>query len=269
MIVAHELPAGWVDTGEADKIQPSEVAGLVHTVTLEPADVETLRGPAGDQGPAGPQGPQGIEGPQGPAGPQGDQGPAGPAGPQGPQGDQGPQGIQGPQGPAGPATQSILPAGMIGAFRRSAAPAGWLAMIGVGVLVANYPELVAACYVGDADNATAEGFYRCNAADGSGRNVAGDYLFIEDMRENFIRGWTPGGARKLGAYQADALQNHQHEFPFLAGSSGGQYGLIDSANSGSSGRPAVWGVHPSARYDAETRPRNRSYLICVSTGKAV
>ena len=51
--------------------QPSEVAGLVHEVSLEAADIELLRGP---------QGPQGLKGDTGATGPQGPKGPQGPAG---------------------------------------------------------------------------------------------------------------------------------------------------------------------------------------------
>jgi len=65
MIVAHELPAGWVDTGETDRIQPSAVAGLSHVVTLEPEDVELLRGPAGADGAQGEKGDKGDAGPAG------------------------------------------------------------------------------------------------------------------------------------------------------------------------------------------------------------
>lgn len=75
MIVSHVKPEGWVDTGEAGKIQPSEVAGLVHSVSLEAADIELLRGPQGpqglkgDTGATGPQGPQGVQGAAGQSGP--------------------------------------------------------------------------------------------------------------------------------------------------------------------------------------------------------
>jgi len=111
MIVSHVKPESWVDTGEAGKIQPSEVAGLVHSVSLEAADIELLRGPEGPQGPQGPQGEPGpvgpagegvgIPGPQGEPGPQGPQGLKGDTGPQGPQGLKGDTGETGPQGPQG------------------------------------------------------------------------------------------------------------------------------------------------------------------------
>lgn len=42
MLITHELPAGWVDTGEAGRIQPSHVAGMVHVAELEAADVAAI-----------------------------------------------------------------------------------------------------------------------------------------------------------------------------------------------------------------------------------
>lgn len=44
MLITHELPAGWVDTGEASRIQPSHVAGMAHVVELEPADIVAIGG---------------------------------------------------------------------------------------------------------------------------------------------------------------------------------------------------------------------------------
>lgn len=59
MLIQHELPPGWEDTDEPGKIQPSAVVGLAHVLTMEPGDIEALRGPAGPQGPQGVQGPAG------------------------------------------------------------------------------------------------------------------------------------------------------------------------------------------------------------------
>lgn len=42
MKVRHVRPEGWVDTGEVGVIQPSDVAGLVHEVEFEPADLLPL-----------------------------------------------------------------------------------------------------------------------------------------------------------------------------------------------------------------------------------
>ena len=118
MIIQHVKPAGWVDTAEADKIQPSEVAGMVHVVTLEAEDLIALRGDEGPQGvpgadgatgPAGPQGVPGAGGATGPAGPQGVPGAGGATGPAGPQGATGPQGLKGDAGATGPAGPQGVP----------------------------------------------------------------------------------------------------------------------------------------------------------------
>ncbi len=114
MLVTHDLPLGWVDTAEVDKIQPSHVAGLVHVVTLEPGDfIAGPVGPAGSPGATGPAGADGLPGPAGADGLPGAQGVQGPAGPAGADGLPGAQGVQGPAGPAGSA---IVAAGAVGAY---------------------------------------------------------------------------------------------------------------------------------------------------------
>jgi len=87
MIIEHVKPSGWVDTGEPGLIQPSEVAGLVHVVTLEPGDLIA--------GPQGPQGVPGADGAPGAAGAQGLQGLPGAKGDTGAQGDPGLPGAAG------------------------------------------------------------------------------------------------------------------------------------------------------------------------------
>jgi hypothetical protein len=110
--VEHVKPADWVDTQEAGKIQPSAVAGLVHTVVLEPEDIESLRGPKGDTGDAGMAGADGAPGQKGDKGDKGEAGPAGAdgadgadgaVGPKGDAGEAGPKGDTGDIGPPGPA----------------------------------------------------------------------------------------------------------------------------------------------------------------------
>lgn len=49
MRVHHVAPVGWVDTSEADVIQPSAVSGLSHEIELEEGDL--MQGPQGDPGP--------------------------------------------------------------------------------------------------------------------------------------------------------------------------------------------------------------------------
>ena len=62
-----------------------------------------------------------------------------------------------------------------------------LILEGQGVLVASYPDLVAATYVGDANNPTAEAFYRADDAAGATRNTAGNYFILPDARLNHAR----------------------------------------------------------------------------------
>lgn len=106
MIVSHVKPESWVDTGEAGKIQPSEVAGLAHVVSLSPEDVELLRGPQGLPGADGAPGPQGPQGPQG--------------------------------------NPAIFQAGAVLFFAMNAAPAGWKVCDGSLVSRATYAALFAA-----------------------------------------------------------------------------------------------------------------------------
>lgn len=42
MIVQHVAPAGWADTDEEDKIQPSEIVALGHEATLDAAEIEAI-----------------------------------------------------------------------------------------------------------------------------------------------------------------------------------------------------------------------------------
>jgi len=53
-----------------------------------------------------------------------------------------------------------------------------LLLNGQGILRTSYPELDAATYVGDPDNATASAFYHANDAAGTVRNIAGSYLIL-------------------------------------------------------------------------------------------
>ena len=68
MIVAHQAPPDWQDSGESGKIEPSDIAELVHVVTLEPSDIEALKGDKGDKGDPGEPGAQGAPGAGGGAG---------------------------------------------------------------------------------------------------------------------------------------------------------------------------------------------------------
>lgn len=91
-------------------------------------------------------------------------------------------------------------------------------LAGGGVLRSLYPDLDAACYVGDSLNGTADYWYRSDDAGGTSRNIAGIYLQLADMRGAFPRGYDPsatrdpdGATRIFPDFQEFALQTHLHE----------------------------------------------------------
>ena len=198
MIVSHVKPESWVDTGEAGKIQPSEVAGLVHVVSLEAADIELLRGP---EGPQGLKGDTGATGPQGPQGLKGATGATGPQGPQGLKGDAGATGPQGPQGPQGPS-------GVV--FSTVAAPqvntGGWK-QIRAAHGLAGVPSFVCfemVCLSGDFGYVVGDVLEPGEQWNGSGAAVA-------------FGVWKDGG--EVGVYFA------QGYFPFIRSRDGSLWGL--------------------------------------------
>jgi len=96
-----------------------------------------------------------------------------------------------------------------------------LLLNGQGILRANYPDLDAACYVGDANNAAVAaaggGYFRADNSDGSSPNTTGAYLILPDTRGYAPRGLDvaasvdpDGASRYLGDIQLDALQGHIH-----------------------------------------------------------
>lgn len=93
-----------------------------------------------------------------------------------------------------------------------------LLLQGQVILIATYPLLDAAVYVGNAANPTAPAFFRTSDAGGTIRNVAGPYLVLPDARglsfknigDATISGRTKTGPVNLGEMQEDQLQGHWH-----------------------------------------------------------
>ena len=92
---------------------------------------------------------------------------------------------------------------------------------GQGVLRASFPDLDAAVYVGDGNNAAraAAGgaFYRADDAAGTIPNIVGIYLILPESRGVVPRGLDlaatidpDGASRALGDLQADQFQGHIH-----------------------------------------------------------
>ena len=285
MIISHVKPVGWVDTNEPGLIQPSEVAGLVHMVTLEVGDLvqgpQGLPGADGEPGAAGAQGPQGLpgadgapgaagakglQGLKGDAGAQGAQGlkgDAGAAGAQGPQGlkgaagAQGPQGLKGDTGAAG--AKGIAPAGAVLYFAMGVAPAGWLACNGALVSRTTYALLFAAIgtLYGVGDGSTT--------------------FALPDLRGEFLRGVDGGRGvdtgRELGSWQDNQNKMHRHEIgsgintgPKLRG--GASNAANDAAvfNYAGTGGVVEYQMYIWDSGGNESRPRNVALLACISTG---
>jgi hypothetical protein len=91
------------------------------------------------------------------------------------------------------------------------------------------PDLDSVVYCGDAANATAEVFYHCDNANGTGRATDGIYLQLPESRGMFVRGFDPahgyedpfadeeGANREIGQLQDYALEEHCHETKYWTG----------------------------------------------------
>lgn len=109
-----------------------------------------------------------------------------------------------------------------------------LLLQGQVIAISGYPELVAACYVGDPDNATAAAFYKTSDAGGTTRDTAGAYFVLPDTRglslknigDATISGRTKTGPAELGEVQEDQMQGHMHEAQYgNTGSNSSSYNI--------------------------------------------
>ena len=83
------------------------------------------------------------------------------------------------------------------------APRGYTVADGTTLAVAECrPSFIVNLYCGDAENATADHGYRCDNANGTGRNIAGAYIVKPDMRNRYAEGFNPAGVRKLHKVEA-------------------------------------------------------------------
>lgn len=94
-----------------------------------------------------------------------------------------------------------------------------LLLEGQGILRANYPDLDAAVYIGDANNGNSSYpyYFRADDAAGTVRNIAGIYLILADSRGKSIRSWDPtgvddpeGSVRKFPDRQNNSIVAHGH-----------------------------------------------------------
>jgi hypothetical protein len=140
------------------------------------------------------------------------------------------------------------------------------------LLISGYTDLVAHTYCGDANNATAPAFYKCDA--GGARNTAGLYFRLPDCRGLFPRGIggntvrtaangaTFSGGTFVGDMVNDMFGGHKH------GPNSGNGFITDVGSGGTlmvgggasdivattTGNPTTDGANGNPRFGFETRP---------------
>jgi hypothetical protein len=154
------------------------------------------------------------------------------------------------------ALNKFFPIGCICEWNRNDDPSTdgfrFLFLNGQGITRANYSDLDAAVYVGDANNATAPAYYRADNSDGTSRSTTGAFLILPESRGYTTRGLDtaasvdPDGAtRGLGDNQADAMQRITGTLNLLSGTTtplnseadvNGVFSIGVSQPSGSAGR---------------------------------
>ncbi len=148
-----------------------------------------------------------------------------------------------------------------------------LLLAGQGIAIASYPELTAAVYVGDANNAAVAAgggfFYKSTDSAGATPSTSGTYLQLPDARGYALRGLDvaasvdpDGASRFLGDVQGTSIQGHAHEFnktPINAAGSGSLNVYSSATNSTSQ----VFGVidYSSGAVTVSTESR----MVNVST----
>lgn len=173
-----------------------------------------------------------------------------------------------------PLAVSSLPAGTEIEFGGTSAPSGFVKLNGSVPLVSSVPNLVANVYCGDANNATASFYYRCNDPlnPNTTRSISGAYFALKNARGRFRRALSDGDALDAGrsawAYQDDAFQGHSHN-AYMTGAvtTSGDPAIEDGPRTGISSSailgPANDGTNGNPRTASETRPSNYPSLVCV------
>lgn len=114
--------------------------------------------------------------------------------------------------------QNGMPLGAIVDFAGVTAPNTWMLCFGQAIEVSAYPEFVAACYVGNALNATAGFGYRTTSQTdpSANRSTSGQYIVLPDLR-----GRVSAGVDNMGGTAAGRLGTVGGMTTGLLGGSGG------------------------------------------------
>lgn len=155
-----------------------------------------------------------------------------------------------------------------------------IALAGQIISIANYAELCAAVYCGDADNATAPAFYKTSDAGGYTRSTAGAYMVMPDARGLVVRGLgsnakitaangnTYSGGTKIAQLMNDMLQGHFHTGTTIgtstANSASGGSGYVLINSTGTIGAPSTDGTNGDPRYGFETCGASIAAQICIT-----
>jgi len=150
-----------------------------------------------------------------------------------------------------------------------------LKLTGQSITVADYPALVSAVYIGDADNPSAPAFYRHDI--NGVRDVAGVEMRLPDLRGYFLRGL--GGidpeaiSRVLpGSSQAESIHQHSHDKLYISGSATELKSDVNAdagaakrafALAGDSATTGATGTGIGTGATNETRPANIAVTWCV------
>lgn len=167
-----------------------------------------------------------------------------------------------------------LPPGLVAMFSTAdlmltgTPPTGWLLCDGTEVAIATYPDLAAALYIGDANNADTDmeyGFKTDGAGTGT-RTIAGVHIKIPDLRGQFVRGWNNSTSvgddqsRAWASSQAGLVLAHTHTVPYSDGSHGSTAVAEAAAVSG-----AGITLASNANTGTENRPKNIVLAYCIKT----
>ena len=102
-----------------------------------------------------------------------------------------------------------------------------LLMQGQTILIADYPLLAAAVYVGDASNPTAPAFYKTSDTPGVTRDTAGAYMVLPDTRAVVLKGagnqtinTRVKSGPAFGAVEEDRLQGFNQRIKSILGADG-------------------------------------------------
>ncbi len=188
------------------------------------------------------------------------------------------------------AAASGVPTGAILAHRRATAPAGWVALNGgtIGNAVSGATtranadtEALFGLIWAESDNVIAPIYDSAGVATARGASAAADFaagkrLSLDDMRGEFIRGLDAGRGvdvgRVLGSAQVDAFGSHSHTGSTSAAASHAHpttaWGAAADSGFSVASTPDGSATHShslliDAAGGAETRPRNRAYLVCI------